>query len=147
MIYLNKKDCNDYIKRPGAYAIIENEKNEIAVVKNDKNELFYFGGGLEAGETKIVALKREMKEETGYSLKDIKYFTEVGEFLKSQEGKYIEIMATIYLAKFDKYLVDPIEYDHHILWVKPESYQGKLLRAWQNYVLDLYINYKNNQGK
>ena len=86
MVYLNNKDQNDYKKRPGAYAIIENDNNEIAVVKDDTNDLFYFGGGVEVGESSIEALNREMLEEAGYTLSNISYFTEVGEFLESTSG-------------------------------------------------------------
>lgn len=144
MVYLNNKDQNDYKKRPGAYAIIENDNNEIAVVKDDTNDLFYFGGGVEVGESSIEALNREMLEEAGYTLSNISYFTEVGEFLKSTSGKYIEVMATIYTAKLDKKVTEPVEKDHHILWINPSEYQNKLFRNWQNYVLNLYINYKKS---
>lgn len=49
MIYINNRNKNIYNKRPGAYAIIENDKNEIAIVRDGDNDLFYFGGGLEKG--------------------------------------------------------------------------------------------------
>lgn len=141
MIYINNGDKNIYNKRPGAYAIIENDKNEIAIVRDDDNDLFYFGGGLEKGESTIEALNRELIEEAGYTLTNISYFTEIGEFLKSKDGKYVEVMATIYTAKFDKKVTEPKEKDHHIMWINPFEYKGKLFRNWQNYVLDLYINY------
>lgn len=141
MIYINNGNKNIYNKRPGAYAIIENDKNEIAIVKDGDNDLFYFGGGLEEGENTIEALNRELIEESGYTLTNISYFTEIGEFLKSKNGEYVEVMATIYTAKFDKKVVEPIEKDHHIMWINPCEYKGKLFRNWQNYVLDIYINY------
>lgn len=144
MVYINSVEENYYKKRPGAYVIIENDKNEIAIVRNDDNELFYLGGGIEEGESSIVALKRELLEEAGYTLKDISYFTEVGEFLKTNDGRYLEVMATIYTARFDKKVVEPIEKDHHIMWINPLDYKGKMYRKWHNYVLELYINYKNS---
>lgn len=144
MIYINNRNQNIYNKRPGAYAIIENDKNEIAIVKDDDNDLYYFGGGLEEGESTIDALNREMLEETGYTLTDVSYFTEIGEFLKSKAGKYIEVMATVYTARFDKKVAEPKEKDHHIMWVNPLEYKDKLFRNWQNYVLNLYIDYINS---
>lgn len=144
MIYINKKEENIYKKRPGSYVIIENDKNEIAIVRDDDNDLFYFGGGLEEGENNIEALKREVLEEAGYTLNNIAYFTEVGEFLKSKDEEYIEVIATIYTAKFNKKIVEPKEKDHHMMWINPLDYKDKMLRKWQNYVLELYINYKNS---
>jgi len=144
MIYINNKNSKNYNKRPGAYAIIENDKNEIAIVRNNDSELFYFGGGIEKGESSIEALKRELLEETGYTLSNISYFTEIWEFLKSKKGKYIEAIATVYTARFDKKITNPKEKDHHIIWINPSNYKKKLLRNWQNYVLDLYINYINS---
>lgn len=144
MIYLNNKDRNYYNKRPGSYVIIENNKNEIAIVKDDDNDLFYFGGGLEPDENNIEALNRELLEETGYTITNVSYFTEIGEFLKAKDGEYIEVIATIYTANFGKKITEPKEKDHHITWINPLEYQGKLLRSWQNYVLNLYINYKKS---
>lgn len=59
-----------YRKRPGAYAIMtRNEDDKVGIV-TDGRDLFYLGGGIEEGETKLQALKREFIEETGYTIKN-----------------------------------------------------------------------------
>lgn len=142
MKYINELDEHEYKKRPGAYAIIEATDGRIAIVQDADDDLYYFGGGIEENETPIEALKRELLEESGYSIKDISYFTEVGEFLKSKTRGYIEVIATVYTAKLDEYVKSPIEKDHHLIWINPSDYKDKLLRKWHNYVLDLYLEYK-----
>lgn len=144
MIYINDKDSHEYYKRPGAYAIIQNDKDEIAIVKDSDHNKFFFGGGVEKGEEILDTLKRELIEESGYTLKNISYFTEVAEFLKGKSGKYLEVLATIYIAQLDKKIKEPIEKDHQLIWINPLEYKGKLFRTWQNYTLDKYIEYKKH---
>lgn len=144
MIYINNRNQNIYNERHEVYVIIENNKNEIAIVRDNNNDLLYFGGEIEKGESFIEVLKKELIEETGYTLTNISYFTEIGEFLKSKDGKNIEVIATIYTARFGKKVKQPKKKDHHIIWINPLEYKGKLFENWQNYVLDLYIRYINS---
>lgn len=63
--------------RPMALAIIKNEKNQILVSPGYDAALkkkFYrlLGGGIEFGETSLVALRREFKEELGVELTNCK---------------------------------------------------------------------------
>ena len=65
-----KKENIEYRKRPGAYAIIVDENsNKIGIVTDKKKDYFYLGGGIEKGESELDALKRELIEESGYTLK------------------------------------------------------------------------------
>lgn len=50
----------EYRKRPGAYAIMtRNEDDKVGIV-TDGRDLFYLGGGIEEGETKLQALKENL---------------------------------------------------------------------------------------
>ena len=60
-----KQDGIDYIDRPGAYAVIENNEGQIAVIEAG-NGYFLPGGGIDTGESDVDALKREILEEIGY---------------------------------------------------------------------------------
>lgn len=140
MKIIGEKDKNiEYKKRPGAYAIIKRkDDNKIGIVTD--GEFFFLGGGIEEGETQLDALKRELIEEAGYTIKNINKFDEVSSFINSDKKGYIEVIAYVYLAEFDKKITEPIEKDHKVLWVNPKDYIGKMCRQWQDYILKKYIN-------
>ena len=73
-IGLENKSFNPTDTRYAARAILKNAKGEIAIFnKSLKNEYKLPGGGIEDEEDKIEALKRELLEETGCTIKDINY--------------------------------------------------------------------------
>lgn len=141
---VDKEENIEYKKRPGAYAIIRrNEDNKIGIVTD--GDFFFLGGGIEEGETELEALKRELIEESGYTLKNIHKFDEVGEFGYAKGKGYLQMISYVYIAEFDEKVAEPIEKDHIVLWVNPEDYVGKMFREWQEYILKQYI--KKEQGK
>ena len=58
------------IERPGAYAIIVDERSKIAVVRVPDG-VYLPGGGIERGESVAEALRREVLEETGLEVEII----------------------------------------------------------------------------
>ncbi len=144
MKYIKEKDENVYYKkRPGAYAIIIREEDDKIGIVTD-SDFFFLGGGIEEGETEIEALKREIIEESGYTIKNIKKFDEVDSFVHSKSKGNIEVEAYVYIAEFDKKVAEPIEKDYTVLWVNPKEYVGKMYRPWQEYILNQYIELKEN---
>ena len=132
-----------YRKRPGTYAIItRNEDDKVGIVTDGRDYFFFLGGGIEEGETKIKALKRELIEETGYTIKNIEPFDEVRSFIDSEEKGPLEVEAYIYTAEFDEKVAEPIEKDHRVLWVDSEDYMDKMYREWQKYILREYVERK-----
>lgn len=136
-----------YNKRPGAYVIIERDKDDkIAIVTDAVGVYFFLGGGIEENETAEDALKREVIEESGYSLKNITLFDKVASWCYSETRGYMDVEATIYIAKFDKNIAKPIEEDHKIIWVNPLEYKNKLYHEYQRYILNKYILTKNGEN-
>lgn len=135
-----KKENIQYIKRQGAYAIIKQDGERISIA-NEDNEYFFIGGGIEKGEIELEALKREAIEETGYTLKNIKYLDKVKSYEYNENHGNLEIVATIYTAEFDKKIADKIE-KNKIITCKPRDYKDKLKHEYQRYVLRKYINMK-----
>lgn len=140
---VQKEQDKEYRKRLGVYAIIQRkEDNKIGIVTD--GDFFFLGGGIEDGETKLEALKRELIEESGYTLKNIEKFDEVGEFGYAEGKGYLEMISYVYVAEFDEKISEPIEKDHTVLWVNPEDYVGKMFRKWQEYILKQYIQKNKN---
>ena len=143
MKYIGSKEKNiEYKKRPGAYAIIINKNDDKIGIVKAGDEIFYLGGGIEKGETKLEALKRELLEEAGYTIKNIKKFDEVGSYVFAENKGYLEVIASVYTAEFDAKVTEPIEKDHIVLWVKPEEYADKMFREWQRYIMKRFIENK-----
>lgn len=137
----NKIKNTTYKKRKCAYIIIEREEdNKIAIATDGL--FFLLGGGLENDENEIQALKRELLEETGYEIKNIIFFDKVTSWILDPKRGYLDITATIYIGKFDKKVIEPIELDHKILWVNPCDYKNKLYHDYQKYILNKYIQMK-----
>ncbi len=133
-----KKENKEYMIRKGAYAIIKIDENKIAIAKENQ-EYFFLGGGLEKGENELDALKREFIEETGYTLKNIKYLNRVKSYEYSDDYGDLEIIATIYTAEFDKKITEKIE-NNEIIVCAPKDYLNKIKYEYQRYVLKKYIN-------
>lgn len=130
-----------YTKRDGAYVIIErNDDDKIAIATD--GTWFFLGGGIEQGETELEALKRELLEESGYSIKNIKYFDKVTSWADGGKRGPLDVTATFYIAEFDEKVVEPIEKTHKVLWVNANEYKDKLYHEYQRYILDKYIKLK-----
>lgn len=141
-----KIDNKEYYKRPSVYAIIEREEdNKIAIVSDNPDVYFFLGGGIEKDETEVEALKREIIEESGYSLSDIKIFDKICSYCYSDTNGYMDIEATIYIAKFNTKIAEPIEKDHKLMWVDPNEYKDKLFHEYQRYILNKYVEQKSKR--
>ncbi len=140
MTYIDEKEKGvQYRVRPGAYAIIVREEDDKIGIVTDGKDIFYLGGGIEEGESELEALKRELIEEAGYTLKNIQEFDKIGSYLFAEEHGYLEVIANVFIAEFDEKITEPVEKDHHIIWVSAEDYIGKMFREWQNYILKEFI--------
>lgn len=78
-------------------------------------------------------------EESGYSIKDIRYFDKITAWADGGKRGPLDVTATFYIAKFDEKVAEPIEKDHRVLWVNSEEYKDKLFHEYQRYILDEYI--------
>lgn len=83
----------------------------------------FFRREIEENEMPEDALKREVIEESGHSLKNIKFFDKVTSWCHSKAKGYMDVEATIYITNFDKVIAKPIEEDYKIIWVNPYEYK------------------------
>lgn len=142
-IICEKEPNIEYKERKCAYALIEDDKGNIAITNDGK--YFFFGGGTEKNETALDTLEREMIEETGYTLKDIKPFDKLISYEYNSSRGNLKIVATIFTAKFDQKIKEPIEKDHPILWGKPEEYINKMYHKYQKVILKEYSEMKKGE--
>ena len=142
----NKEENIEYRKRPGAYAIIINKNDDKVGIVTDGERYFYLGGGIKKEETQLDTLKRELIEEAGYTIKNIKKFNEIGSYIYEEDKGFLEIEAYVYIVEFDEKITEPIEKDHTVLWVKPEEYASKMFRQWHRYIMESFIQ-ERKQGK
>ena len=91
----------------------------------------------------METLKRELIEETGYELKDIKLLDNIISYEYSEARGNLKIVATIYTAKFDKKVTEPIEKDHKILWGRPEEFINLVYHKYQRVILKEYSESTN----
>lgn len=131
-----------YTKRLGAYAIIEHKEDEKIAIATANGDFFFLGGGIEGKETEMEALKRELIEESGYEIKNIKQFNKVTAWADGGERGPLDVIATFYTAEFGKKIAEPTEKDHKVIWVNAMEYQNKLYHEYQRYILRQYIKIK-----
>lgn len=132
-----------YKERKCVYAILYDNDGNIAITNDGK--YFFFGGGKEGKEKELETLQREMIEETGYTIKNVELFDRLISYEYNSSRGNLKIVATIYLAKLDKKVTEPIEKNHPILWGKPEEYINKMYHKYQSVILKEYIKRYNNE--
>ncbi|MCI9015719.1 MAG: NUDIX domain-containing protein [Clostridia bacterium] len=142
----NKVEGVIYTKRSASYVIIERKEDKKIAIATEGKTYFFLGGGIENEETEIEALKREVIEETGYSIKNIKCFDKVTAWAHGGKRGPLDVTATFYIANFDKKITEPIEKDHRVLWVSPREYKDKLFHEYQRYILEDYISQKGEDS-
>ena len=121
-----------YLEKDGSYLMIYRNKK-----KNDINEGKYLGigGHIEEGESKEEALVREVKEETGLTLKSFSY---IG-LVHFQENEYKEDMFIFHSSDFVGKLIECNEGELH--FIKKKDILSLPLWEGDHYFLELM-----NQG-
>lgn len=139
---LNQKTFGDklegrhYRKRRTAYAVIYDDKLGCAAVQTGSGHYFLLGGGLEGKETEEACIKREILEEIGYEASVDRWIGRAGQYFASsntQEAIFNE--ASFYIAKLHTKIQEPIEEDHQLVWIKPDSVDELLFHEHQRWAI------------
>ena len=124
-----------YIEREGVYGIFDNDKGEVGVVKVRDAHLLV-GGGIEAGENHITALKREFIEEIGYDIEILEFIDRLTEYhCTVNGGQYYKLIGNIYRVKLNKKIHDGVEPDHQLKWLKYDDVNKGMILSYQSYIL------------
>ena len=119
---INKPDKNKrYTQRIGAYAVITNNENLIAIVKTETG-YFLPGGGIEEDESLDECLKRECLEELGMDILIINKFAQGNYYFHSTTFNVdMESLGNFFTCKINNYLDIKTEVDHELVWFRPEK--------------------------
>lgn len=143
--------------RTGARGIVQREDGKIAVFnKKNKNEYKLPGGGVDEGEDLEEAFKREVLEETGCIISNIK-FIGITEELKSLDN--FKQISYVYFGKVkeqtNKLNLTQKEIDEggELIWLTPEEALDKIIECYgllkeskyENLYHSKFINYRDKE--
>lgn len=134
-----KVDGINYIERPGAYALIENNEGQIAVIET-RHGYFLPGGGIDIGESNVDALQREILEEIGYQASVLSEIDETVEYIKAySDEKHYQIHSRFYKVELAAKVREGVEKDHRLVWLRQEDAVKFLKRQGQAWVVQSMI--------
>ena len=123
----------EYKDRISAYAVIRNDKNEIAFARVG-DEYYLPGGGIDEGESPAECAVREALEEIGARITIIREIGMAGEYgLTISKKHYWHGIGTFFEAKIEEIVGPGIEPDHELAWLKFEDALPRIARkahAW-----------------
>ena len=118
-----RKRDRRYTLRPGAYAILTRGRDMLITHQSGMFDEYQLpGGGIDPGETSIVALHREVMEETGWKIARPKRIGAYRRFTYMPEyDLWAEKVCHIFTAQPLRRVGPPLEPDHQALWTNAET--------------------------
>lgn len=124
-----------YIRRPSAYAIVQNDRAQVAVVRTRKG-VFLPGGGVESGEIPEQAVLRETLEECGFAIRLLSRLPDAVQFVHARaETRHYEKICTFFVAAVEGDRTATPE--HEVLWLAPDVAATLLSHESHRWALDL----------
>lgn len=128
-------------ERPGSYAIILNQKHQLAVMRSQRGSLFLPGGGIENDESREDALIREVIEEAGLKVRIDQEFVNVNEwFYEENLQRNMNKVGYFFLATIEKEAKEGKIEDYDLLWMPLEEVKAKMKFNIERYVLSCLSN-------
>ena len=121
---LRERIGNSLLLMPGVAAIIRNPEGELLLQKKSDGTWSLPAGAIEPGETPEEALEREVKEETGYTVRDLQLVGTFGglEFRYIYpNGHEVENIVLLYLCSCDDMVALPTDEETQLLQYFPEQ--------------------------
>lgn len=129
-----------YQRRPGAYAVLRRGDQILTTVQfGAETEIQLPGGGIDPGEATLPALHREIREETGWT---VRLERKLGVFRRftfmPDYGIWAEKLCHIYLGRPGLCLGAPLEANHIPLWLPMSEAVDALANTGDRAVLKSY---------
>ncbi|MCO7124531.1 NUDIX domain-containing protein [Sporolactobacillus shoreicorticis] len=104
--------------RKGAYAVIF-KGNHAALIRANGDQYFLPGRGIECGETNEQCLKRELLEETGCTIDEIRYLGYAQRYFLSTLPVARPMVGDgyFYTARLGEQVQQPTEHDNFLEWI------------------------------
>jgi 8-oxo-dGTP diphosphatase len=113
------QERSDARLRPGAYGVILDGEERVAVVRNAEGH-YLPGGGAEPGETPEETLRREVREECAHAVTVGRRLGEAIEFVFSvPEQRYFKKHGVYFAAVLGAPFPEPPEAHHTLRWLPP----------------------------
>jgi len=125
----------NYQWRPGAYGIVLDEHQRVAVLQIPRG-YFLPGGGREGNESPEETLAREILEECGCRVRIIGEVGVAMQFVGAPGEGYFVKRCIFYRAIFEDSGHQPGEADHHLLWLTPADASRRLNHASQSWAVE-----------
>ena len=142
IVQFGDKPIGDFRERPGAYAVIYNENDEMLAL-NVQGSFHLPGGGVDDGEDPEVTINREAIEEAGCNVDDLKYLGHANQFFQKEGRESINKAGIFYSAR----MVDidesvSIEDDHVVTWVTPRKFLSSNASEFQKWAVKKFLEHK-----
>jgi 8-oxo-dGTP diphosphatase len=130
-IFGEKLAGQTYAERPGAYALIRDARQRIAILRVEIT-FFLLGGGMASHETPQETLDREIMEECGRAIQIGPELGKAVEYIYARnESVYYQLYSTFFEARFMDGQVAPFENEHLLVWLSASEAIQKLQRQSQ----------------
>lgn len=115
-----------YRVRPGAYAVLHLGRDVLLTYQEAPDAEFQLpGGGIDPGESPLQALHREVFEETGWSIAEVRRLGAFRRFAYMPEyDRWAEKICHVHLARPVRRLGPPREAGHTAVWVDARDAAG-----------------------
>ncbi|MBP9950179.1 MAG: NUDIX hydrolase [Cypionkella sp.] len=112
-----------YRRRPGVYSILMRDGAILITHQFEPKPEFQLpGGGIDPGESPSAALHREVMEETGWHIANLRRLGVFRRFTHMPEyGFWAEKICTVYTARPVLKIAEPTEAGHFAVWMEPRA--------------------------
>lgn len=127
-----------YKDRPGAYGVIMKRQTQQIATVRWRQHYFLPGGGIETGETAEDALRREVLEETGWSIDTISKLAQSKQYIHNEvKGVYLNKLQSFFTARPIALTTQDCEADHDLVWLSAAKAIDRLVEASHKWAVQL----------
>lgn len=131
-----------YTRRFGAYAILPRDGQLLLTHQEEPEpEIQLPGGGVDAGESPLRALYREVLEETGWSIAAPRRLGTFRRFVYMPEyDMWAEKVCTVFVAHPVRPLGPPTEPGHTVMWASPHVAAEVVANPGDRFFVSRYLS-------